>query len=661
MISSTTPHIPSSSTLVEVETENSEQSTASSSVAEESLDSITKLDKDIVKEDDDDIDVINVITTTTLVMGGRGSEANQKTTPNITIDPFSNDGSVHKNPACIRSDPSTISQSSISLPDGVDSNDVSISRGGRLEMVTGNLVVGFALEFGDGVNDSLDGFSGRTNWRPALLSFDLAIDMEPLSTDLITTVATQASKVNGMLQIIVKPSINVEDVPDSRLRELALLVKSFNENLKVPVYVVYCPELNANWNPTYGMRPFQTLKSFRTLADYVHLVTNMTAMVWTPALGVNYPFLGNGFALPNTVSDPTNLVMLDTNRNGKLDKNDDPYGPYYPGDQYVDWVGLTMYNIHMDPTSRQYLPTDKTYLYDSLIGDTTPNTNTNFYHQFSASRNKPLSITLSGAPYKLNGTNDIQPPAEIAVKQSWWRHLGMFSSLNSMGASSGDNNTAGVTVNISTTPTGAQIVTSAGTDSDDADAVTTTPTPTDDSSLRDEKSVKKQKPTLISVNDTMPRLPHQKRDGHSGQMRMVRVEVKPFVKGDIAMEKFRQVGESVHGHRYDADGLALVGSNSYKNIRENGNANNVVTTSRKSTSKSVPKFFKLPDSTTAFPNLKMIVLDDRKKVVEGILIDYSVSKNSNFGQALSGDFNAMGVMQAGGFTVGCNGDFSVTS
>lgn len=29
---------------------------------------------------------------------------------------------------------------------------------------------------------------------------------------------------------------------------------------------------------------------------------------------------------------------------GVIDNADDPYLPYYPGDQYVDWVGLSLYN-----------------------------------------------------------------------------------------------------------------------------------------------------------------------------------------------------------------------------------------------------------------------------------------------------------------------------
>jgi hypothetical protein len=36
---------------------------------------------------------------------------------------------------------------------------------------------------------------------------------------------------------------------------------------------------------------------------------------------------------------------LDTNHNGVLDKDDDPFMPYYPGDAFVDVIGLSMYHL----------------------------------------------------------------------------------------------------------------------------------------------------------------------------------------------------------------------------------------------------------------------------------------------------------------------------
>lgn len=60
------------------------------------------------------------------------------------------------------------------------------------------------------------------------------------------------------------------------------------------------------------------------------------ALVWAPNLGNGYPY-GE-----TNVANATELAALDTNGNGQLDTGDDPFGPYYPGDNYVDWIGLSI-------------------------------------------------------------------------------------------------------------------------------------------------------------------------------------------------------------------------------------------------------------------------------------------------------------------------------
>ena len=42
-------------------------------------------------------------------------------------------------------------------------------------------------------------------------------------------------------------------------------------------------------------------------------------------------------------ADPAELPLLDTNRDGRVTEADDPYTPYYPGDEFVDWIGISVY------------------------------------------------------------------------------------------------------------------------------------------------------------------------------------------------------------------------------------------------------------------------------------------------------------------------------
>ena len=46
---------------------------------------------------------------------------------------------------------------------------------------------------------------------------------------------------------------------------------------------------------------------------------------------------------------------LDTNNDGWVDMSDDPYTPFYPGDQWVDWVGLNEYHMGQVSTAHGHL------------------------------------------------------------------------------------------------------------------------------------------------------------------------------------------------------------------------------------------------------------------------------------------------------------------
>ncbi|RKO86408.1 hypothetical protein BDK51DRAFT_12641, partial [Blyttiomyces helicus] len=59
-----------------------------------------------------------------------------------------------------------------------------------------------------------------------------------------------------------------------------------------------------------------------------------TAMVFSPSAGFT--------SIQNPPAPGTpDFLLFDTNSDGVLDESDDPYAPYYAGDQYVDWVGLS--------------------------------------------------------------------------------------------------------------------------------------------------------------------------------------------------------------------------------------------------------------------------------------------------------------------------------
>jgi hypothetical protein len=83
-------------------------------------------------------------------------------------------------------------------------------------------------------------------------------------------------------------------------------------------YVVY-----NTWIYFLGMRPLAYKNSFRRVSKYIHQKTNMTAMLWSPNVGVAYPF-GERFGkhAPTMHQEPDEFLELDTNRNGRIDDGD---------------------------------------------------------------------------------------------------------------------------------------------------------------------------------------------------------------------------------------------------------------------------------------------------------------------------------------------------
>jgi hypothetical protein len=72
-------------------------------------------------------------------------------------------------------------------------------------------------------------------------------------------------------------------------------------------------------------------------------------MVWGPNIGVGYPY-GANIAVPST--SPENLQRMDTNGDNVINNLDDPYLPYWPGEQYVDWIAMSAYNYGSDPNGQ---------------------------------------------------------------------------------------------------------------------------------------------------------------------------------------------------------------------------------------------------------------------------------------------------------------------
>ncbi|KAJ1569759.1 hypothetical protein HK096_001919, partial [Nowakowskiella sp. JEL0078] len=131
------------------------------------------------------------------------------------------------------------------------------------------------------------------------------------------------TNTDAMILLTVYPvpdpyNITLEDVD-----RLALLCAGVNEAGR-KIFLRFAPEMNGNWQ-VYGQQAslFKTL--YIQIAKSIRSRTNLTAMVWSPNEGSQYPYGINQY----TPTSRSVITELDTNKNGQLDSGDDPYAPYY--------------------------------------------------------------------------------------------------------------------------------------------------------------------------------------------------------------------------------------------------------------------------------------------------------------------------------------------
>ena len=183
--------------------------------------------------------------------------------------------------------------------------------------------------------------------------------------------------------------------------------------------VRFAHEANASWYP-WAQRPTEFKRAFRSLANLLHAETQSSSMMWSVNYGGGYPWSGGAYAVQPGTSD---FQALDTNGDGVLDMWDDPYAPYYPGDDVVDWVGMTLYHWNAPPHNDNSMPEPKKFFqqvsgeYDGLNGDETALPN--FYETYAVGRSKPMAISETSAMF----SPEFAFEREFAIKSEWMQQL----------------------------------------------------------------------------------------------------------------------------------------------------------------------------------------------------------------------------------------------
>jgi len=124
--------------------------------------------------------------------------------------------------------------------------------------------------------------------------------------------AEELKKVGAALQIAWEPDSLDEVIDDDYLAEFAGGIKRSG----IPVFIRFASEMNGSWVP-YSGNPSLYKTKFKLVADRVREIAPNAAMVWSP----------------NSIPEK-------------------PIDDYYPGAQYVDWVGVNFYSVMYNDSDR---------------------------------------------------------------------------------------------------------------------------------------------------------------------------------------------------------------------------------------------------------------------------------------------------------------------
>eukprot|EP00930_Biecheleria_cincta_P061812 TRINITY_DN4735_c0_g1_i1.p1 TRINITY_DN4735_c0_g1~~TRINITY_DN4735_c0_g1_i1.p1 ORF type:complete len:689 (-),score=92.78 TRINITY_DN4735_c0_g1_i1:315-2381(-) len=243
--------------------------------------------------------------------------------------------------------------------------------------------------------------------------------------DWVKQFLSDTASVGGIAYLTAEPRKGLWMVDKTAVEELAWLCKEFENEGGAGCIIRFGHEMNGNWY-IWGQQPYLYIDRFRVLSEAIHRLTKRSGMMWAPSSGGEYPFEGYFKVKPGT----PDFFALDTNKDGKLDMTDDMYTPFYPGDDFVDWVGLTnSFFGNRYPYDSNELAQPKFFV-DKIRGNYrtagqggNERAVPNFYEMFSgenSAHKKPFAVAETSA---LWGPDLPQRRSDLEVKQEWWRQV----------------------------------------------------------------------------------------------------------------------------------------------------------------------------------------------------------------------------------------------
>jgi hypothetical protein len=265
----------------------------------------------------------------------------------------------------------------------------------------------------DWSSDSAFDQAQRLGAPSAVYAHDASLPLTDAGVGYLSAFVSQAAAEGAIPLMTLAPRVNLASIDGDFADDVATDLVTVLGDRMSPVYISFAPDMNSNWQ-SWGQQPSDYRAAFTSVADAVHRELPGAAMVWSPTWGGNYPF-----AAPAPAAGA--LQELDTNFDGSVDGTDDPYNPYFPGVDAVDWVGLSLY--HDDSAGGaavNTVPADGVLAQQlgSRDSESEADAARQFYARYVVDGDKPMLLTTA-ALYTPTGGG----PSELAVKQGWWQQV----------------------------------------------------------------------------------------------------------------------------------------------------------------------------------------------------------------------------------------------
>jgi hypothetical protein len=279
-----------------------------------------------------------------------------------------------------------------------------------------------AVAFGvnpDWGSETLAQFTEATQLQPAAAVSFTAVPLDRTDRENVRAAAQQVAQAGGVLVLTLEPHEGLAAVTDPVVADVVALLAEVNAG-GVPVLLRFAHEMNGSWY-AWGQQPADYVETFRRVAAAVHAGAPGTQTLWAPNYGGGYPFpVGAHVAQPGT----PDFAVLDTDGDGALTGADDPYAPYYPGDDAVDWVGMSLYHWgDVYPWGEDAVP-EPTKFVDQLTGTYVgaagdESAVPDFAADYAEARGKPLAVPETAAFV----TAGADAATALQIKQAWWRQV----------------------------------------------------------------------------------------------------------------------------------------------------------------------------------------------------------------------------------------------